>query len=249
MKKRGKRVFTARTTQSFDDDRRSVSEIVSMGNDIPQKINKKNQHFGDRKAESVGTMAGGIAHNFKRLLMGIEGHVSLALIYIDEGNPLYRHLKSIEEGVAIGKELTRQLRGFSRMERYEPHRTAVSRNGTILLVDDEEMVVDVTKRMLEHLGYSVMVALSGPEALEIYHAKRKEIDAVILDMIMPGMSGGEIFDLLKKVNPDIKVMLASGYSPDGEASKILGRGCSSFIQKPFSMNDMARKVREVLNGA
>jgi CheY-like chemotaxis protein len=247
MKKREERVFAARTPQPFNDDRGSISGIVSIG-DITEK-NLEGQRVEDRKMEADGTMSGGIAHNFNRLLMGIEGHASLALMYIDAGNPLYRHLKAIEEGVAIGKELTKQLLGFVRMERYEPHHTTVRRNGTILLVDDEEMVVDVTKRMLEHLGYSVIVARSGPEALEIYHAKRKEIDAVILDMIMPGMSGGEIFDLLKKTNPDIKVMLASGYSPDGEASKILGRGCSSFIQKPFSMNDMARKVREVLNGA
>jgi CheY-like chemotaxis protein len=119
--------------------------------------------------------------------------------------------------------------------------------GTILLVDDDDMVGDVTQQMLEHLGYSVIIARSGPEALEVYRVKGKEIDAVILDMVMPGMCGGETFDLLKRANRDIKVIVASGYGPNAEVSKMLDRGCGAFIQKPFSMGVVAQKVKEVLD--
>ena len=70
---------------------------------------------------------------------------------------------------------------------------------------------------------------------------------VILDMIMPGMSGGETYDRLKEINPDIKVLLSSGYSINGQAKKILDRGCNAFIQKPFNLKELAKKVREVLD--
>ena len=71
---------------------------------------------------------------------------------------------------------------------------------------------------------------------------------VVLDMIMPGMPGGRVFDQLKILNPDVKVILSSGYSLDGEASEIMARGCSAFIQKPFGILDLSRKIREVLDG-
>ena len=71
---------------------------------------------------------------------------------------------------------------------------------------------------------------------------------VILDMIMPDMSGGETYDKLRRINPDIKVLLSSGYSLRGQAKDILARGCSGFIQKPFDMSALSNKIREVLEG-
>jgi CheY-like chemotaxis protein len=117
---------------------------------------------------------------------------------------------------------------------------------TILLVDDEKMVVEVTRELLESLGYRVYAAGSGQEALALYMEKRDEIDLVILDMIMPGISGGETFDRLKELNPDIRVLLSSGYSINGEAKDILDRGCNGFLQKPFHLEKLSRKVREIL---
>ncbi len=70
---------------------------------------------------------------------------------------------------------------------------------------------------------------------------------VILDMIMPGMGGGETYDRLKEINPDIKALLSSGYSINGQATEILERGCDGFIQKPFTMKDLSRKLREILD--
>ncbi|MBI5580863.1 MAG: PAS domain S-box protein [Deltaproteobacteria bacterium] len=118
---------------------------------------------------------------------------------------------------------------------------------TVLLVDDEEMIIDVGRGLLSELGYTVMEARSGPEALEVYRQNSGRIDIVIMDMIMPGMGGGETFDRLKRIDPNVKVLLCSGYSINGQASKIMGRGCEGFIQKPFTLKQLSTKIREILD--
>lgn len=118
---------------------------------------------------------------------------------------------------------------------------------TILLVDDEKMVLDVTKELLESLGYRIYVAQGGQEAITVYMEKTKQIDLVILDVIMPGISGGETFDRLREINPEIRVLLSSGYSINGEAQKILNRGCNGFLPKPFRMRELAQNVRKMLD--
>jgi len=117
---------------------------------------------------------------------------------------------------------------------------------TILLIDDEDMIIDVGQATLHTLGYTVLSAKSGKDAIQIYRKNQNKIDMVILDMIMPEMSGGETYDRLKEINPDIKVLLSSGYSVDGQATEILNRGCNGFIQKPFNMGELSKKMREVL---
>jgi len=116
----------------------------------------------------------------------------------------------------------------------------------VLLVDDEELIIDVGHRILKRLGYAVLVARSGKEAIEIYSKKKDAIEMVILDMIMPDISGGEVYDRLRAINQDIKVLLSSGYSLRGQARDILARGCKGFIQKPFNMRELSLKLREVL---
>ena len=118
--------------------------------------------------------------------------------------------------------------------------------GTILLIDDEEMIIKVGKELLQELGYDVLSARSGQEAMELYEKNADKIDLVIMDMIMPGMGGGETFDRLKKINPDIKVLLSSGYSINGQASKILERGCDGFIQKPFNLIQLSDKISQII---
>jgi nitrogen-specific signal transduction histidine kinase/CheY-like chemotaxis protein len=118
---------------------------------------------------------------------------------------------------------------------------------TVLLVDDEEMIIDVGGQLLEKMGYKVLIAKSGKEATEIYEKNKDKIDMVILDMIMPDMSGGDTFDRLKEINPEIKVLLSSGYSINGQATEILERGCDGFIQKPFNMKQLSRKIKEILD--
>jgi len=118
---------------------------------------------------------------------------------------------------------------------------------TVLLIDDEEMIIDVGCGLLKELGYTVITARSGPEALEVYRDQHAQIDIVVMDMIMPGMGGGETFDRLKRINPKVKVLLSSGYSIDGQASKIMERGCNGFIQKPFNLQQLSTKLRQILD--
>ena len=130
-------------------------------------------------------------------------------------------------------------------EKAEPL-TIASGQGTIMLVDDEKMVLRANKGMLEFLGYTVYDVGSGQEAIAVYMEKRNTIDLVILDMIMPGLSGSETFNRLREINSGIKVLLSSGYSADGEAQAIMKRGCNGFLQKPFQIEKLSQKVKEML---
>jgi two-component system, cell cycle sensor histidine kinase and response regulator CckA len=118
--------------------------------------------------------------------------------------------------------------------------------GTLLLVDDEEMILDVGAAMLKKLGYTVHIAGNGDEALQFYQEQGETIDLVILDMVMPKMGGGEVFDRLKAIDSAVKVLLSSGYSINGKASEIIDRGCVGFIQKPFNLAQLSEKVQSVL---
>jgi PAS domain S-box-containing protein len=119
-------------------------------------------------------------------------------------------------------------------------------SGIILLVDDEDMIIRVGRQMLEALGYQVIEARSGKEAVEVYRENQDRIHVIILDVIMPDMDGSETFDLLKEIDPDVKVLLASGYSIDGKAGEILERGCHGFIQKPFDLNNLSTVISEIV---
>jgi CheY-like chemotaxis protein len=126
--------------------------------------------------------------------------------------------------------------------------TGIARGeGRILLVDDEDVIIDVGSEILEVLGYKVSTARSGREAIEIYKEKQNEIDMVILDMIMPEMDGGETFNMLKSIDPGVKVILSSGYSADARSTRMMEQGCYGFIQKPYSVNTLSQKVKEVLD--
>jgi CheY-like chemotaxis protein len=117
----------------------------------------------------------------------------------------------------------------------------------VLLVDDEDLILEIGKEMLEKMSYKVLVARDGEEALQIYRENTNSIDLVILDMIMPVMGGGETFDRMRELNPNGKFLLSSGYSVDGEATEILERGCDGFIQKPFNIKELSAKIREILD--
>jgi PAS domain S-box-containing protein len=128
-----------------------------------------------------------------------------------------------------------------------PTEQIVKGTGTILLVEDEERILEVGVKMLERLGYTVLEARNGREAVEIYKENKDKIDLVILDMIMPRMGGGEAYDRMKEINPNLKVLLSSGYSIDSQAQEILKRGCDGFIQKVFGMQELSQRIREVLD--
>ena len=128
----------------------------------------------------------------------------------------------------------------------KPEPEAVKGSGTVLLVDDEEVIVEVASGMLKLLNYSVLTARSGSEALSLFTRQRERIDLVILDMIIPDMDGAQIFHRLKRLAPEVKVLLASGYSLKGKAAALLENGCSGFIQKPFNLQALSRKLEAIL---
>jgi two-component system cell cycle sensor histidine kinase/response regulator CckA len=399
--------------------RNQENSIIVILNDVTEKKRMEAKLREIQKMEALGTLAGGIAHDFNNLLMGILGNASLLLLDEDCGDPRYERLKSIEQYVQSGSDLTRQLLGFARGGKYqvkpsnlndllkkssemfgrtkkeiaihskyqeniwtvevdegqieqtllnlyvnawqampgggeiyletqnvvldrsyvEPYdlepgnyvKLSVTDTGigmdeetqqrifdpffttkemgrgtglglasaygiirnhggilsvysekgegttfeiylpacekqavkekrfdedvlegteTILLVDDEDMIIDVGKQMLSRLGYKVLAARSGREAIEIIsktHKLGSSPDLVILDMIMPDMCGGETFDRIKAINPDIKVLLSSGYSINSKARGILERGCDGFIQKPFNIKQLSQRSREILD--
>jgi two-component system cell cycle sensor histidine kinase/response regulator CckA len=120
-------------------------------------------------------------------------------------------------------------------------------SGCILVVDDEPAVLEISGKMLQKLGFRVLEACSGRDALSVYRQNRDMIDLVLLDMIMPDMGGGEVYERMKEINQNIKAILATGYSLDGEASRILKNGCDGVIQKPFSIDRLSRAIYQVLN--
>ena len=384
--------------------------------DISEKHRLEAQLQHAKRMESIGTLAGGIAHNFNNLLMGIQGNASMMLLNIDSGNPRHKNLKNIEKLIDNGANLSAQLIGYAREGKYEVKPTSLNQlvkdtsdtfgmtkreitvhqdlseklygikadqgqieqvllnlyvnaadampeggdlflktinitdkditgkpyevqpgnyvmltvrdtgggmdketrerifepffttkglasgtglgmasaygtvkghggyidvdsekgkgttfsiylpatekvieekevlsdgllkgKGSILLVDDEEMVLEAGKEQLNHLGYEVLLAENGQEALELYKKNQDKIDLVLLDMVMPVMGGGEAFDRMKEINTNVKVLLSSGYSLEGKAKEILKRGCDAFIQKPFKLEQLSQKLREILD--
>ena len=121
--------------------------------------------------------------------------------------------------------------------------------GTILLVDDEKGVVEVCSEMIESLGYKVESASNGLAALEILKNKNMGIDLVILDMVMPVMNGEETFEQIKMLDPDMRVLVSSGYSREAEIEKMMEKGCNEFILKPFDVAALSEKLNKVLQTA
>jgi len=383
----------------------SIVGYEAIVRDITEKKKLEAQLGQAQKVEAIGTLAGGIAHNFNNLLMGVMGNTSLMLLETDSSHPNYERLESIEKSVQNGSRLTRQLLGYAREGSYEINPISLNHlvketsdsfamtkkeirvhqdlakdlfginadqgeiaqvllnlyvnaadampgggdlflktmnvshkeisdkpykvkpgnyvlltvrdtgigmdrktlerifdpffttkglaegtglglasvygivkahggyididsekgkgttfsiylpatekevkeerevsgeilkgKGTVLLVDDEDMVLDAAEQMLRKLGYEVLLAEGGREAIELY-----------MDMVMPDMGGGETYDRMREINPDIKVLLSSGYSIDGQATEILKRGCDGFIQKPFSMKELSQNIREIVD--
>ncbi len=136
---------------------------------------------------------------------------------------------------------------FPAVDRKEEARPAslpplIKGKGTVLIVDDEKPVLEVCAAMLETLGYSTVKALSGEEAIRILERAVDEIDGVVLDMIMPDMAGPVVFERLRALRPDLKILISSGYAPDEKARQMLEKGGCSFIQKPFRLDELSERL-------
>ena len=132
------------------------------------------------------------------------------------------------------------------MEQKESAPAIVHGQGTILLIDDEKIVAETAKKMLEKTGYHVTTADSGKEAISIYASYPDRFDMVILDMIMPVMGGSQTFEQLKQIDDHVKVLLSSGYSINKQVKNLLSLGCKGFLQKPFTVHELSQKVDAVL---
>jgi DNA-binding response OmpR family regulator len=120
-------------------------------------------------------------------------------------------------------------------------------SGTILLIEDEEMICDVTETLLKHLGYSVIVAQNGAEAVSLAKTFEDEIDLALLDIGLPDMKGDQLYYLITEVRPDMKVVVCSGFSIDGPVQKILDAGAQGFIQKPYTLAMLSARLKKVLD--
>ena len=118
---------------------------------------------------------------------------------------------------------------------------------TFLLIDDEPMVIDVCELMLKELGYEVLKAYSGPEAIEIYEANRNQIDLIISDFNMPGMNGQEVVAKLRAIDQRAKVLLSSGGVSVPHEEDDIAKGFNGFLQKPYSLDTLSNKISEILN--
>jgi CheY-like chemotaxis protein len=119
---------------------------------------------------------------------------------------------------------------------------------TILLVDDEEIIRTFASAVLRRFGYRVFPGTSGEEALEVLGRTEEKIALVILDLGMPGMGGHKCLQWIRKNSPLAKVLIASGYSMNGQVKKSLETGAAGYIGKPFQINKLLQKVREILDG-
>lgn len=123
---------------------------------------------------------------------------------------------------------------------------AMRGQGTILLVDDEQAVIEPSAELLRTLGFTVLQASSGSTAMQIFQQDWQRIDLVILDLIMPDIGGKDLYYNFRRINPQVKVLVSSGYSLSGQAEELLGNGCCGFIQKPYDMHALSAAMMEIL---
>ena len=122
-------------------------------------------------------------------------------------------------------------------------------NETILIVDDHETIWDFLIDALQQLGYTVLLAENGLDAVEIYEANPHQIDLVLLDMIMPKCGGHQTFIRLKAIDPEVKVLLSSGYVSENEVADLLSQGACGFLSKPHRLPVVVSEIRRILDAA
>ena len=120
-------------------------------------------------------------------------------------------------------------------------------NETILIVDDHETIWDFLIEALQRLGYSVLLAENGLDAIEIYKENPNEVDLVLLDMVMPKLGGHQTFYKIREIDPEARILLSSGYVSQEEVNDLLEQGAKGFLPKPHRISVMADAVRKILD--
>ena len=118
-------------------------------------------------------------------------------------------------------------------------------SGTVLLVDDEETVIGIGTEMLRELGFNALTAMDGRECLEVFRQNKERINCVILDLTMPHMDGEQAFRELRRLRPDIKVIMSSGYNEQEVTQKFVGKGLAGFIQKPYKLSVLRDALKKI----
>lgn len=229
------------TENAFSDEEQALSYNVKPGKYVKTTVRDTGAGMDEKTKERI------FEPFFTTKTMGRGTGLGLATVYgIIKG---HRGIINVYSKPGQGTTFTIYLPASAKEVVEEKTSPGIITMGTesILLVDDEEIVLEVSKRLLESLGYQVHAAAGGQEAIAVYMEKIKKIDLVILDMIMPGLSGGETFDRLREINRKVKVLLSSGYSINGQAQDILNRGCNGFLQKPFTLQKLSIKIRKMLD--
>lgn len=159
----------------------------------------------------------------------VKGHQGVLNVYSELGKGTT--FKLLLPSSALQPASQEQDHGFTTLEGL-----------TALVVDDDEMVLATGARMLKRLGCQVIVAEDGQRGVELYRARSHDFDFVLLDMTMPKMGGDEAFRLIRRINPDARVILMSGYNEQDATSHFTGKGLSGFVQKPFNIETLAREI-------
>ena len=227
-----------------------------------QKKTTERNEPPNEKAENRST--GEIVHEINNLLAGILIHSELVLEAIPKGGPIHKDIQTIQSAIRSVMDLTSQLEPTSEEHEIKPrpmnagtsieHSRGISpetdeqqRGATILLVDDEEIVLNSTKRMLTRMGFDVLAAKDGSEAIDIFEKHAGKINLVLLDLTMPNMNGYEAFQEIHKINSDTPVILSSAYSRQEIADRYDCEEFADYIQKPYEFDVMAQRIREALN--
>jgi two-component system cell cycle sensor histidine kinase/response regulator CckA len=126
-------------------------------------------------------------------------------------------------------------------------RTAPGSAETLLIVDDEEMLVELLRRMLVRQGYRVIAARTGEEALALYAQHRAEIDLVITDLVMPGMDGRMLAEELLRRDPDVRILVSTGFSAQSDITSLLEGGIRGVVMKPYQSKLLYAGIREALD--
>jgi len=172
----------------------------------------------------------------------VHGHQGAIIVTsdVDRGSTIRVLFPAFTPKVAV---VVPHERRHARRETAEP---AAPLSGVILLVDDEEIVLNLCRNILERLGFRVLVATNGDEAVRAYGAHAGEIDCVLLDLTMPQLDGVAAFAELQRVRSDVKVILSSGYSQEEATRRFQGRGLAGFIQKPYEVQSLRDVLERVL---
>ncbi len=237
----------------------SPSDLERRIRRLQQRVAELEQEAGARShdPEGLGHFAGSIAHDLNNLLVGILGNSGLALMDLSAYSPCRPLIQEVETAAQRAAELTNQMLTFTGKApaAAAPVPSAgapVSAtkawrgSGLVLVVDDERMVRSLARRVLEKFGFRVMTAQDGLKALEIFRPHRAEFVAVLLDVTMPNLDGAETLHEMRRLRPDVKVILSSGYDEREATRKITRDDVTAFLHKPYLPVELVERMREVL---